>query len=102
MKTERMIAALTLGIFLSFAGQAAADYSFTTLDPPGSIRTETQGINSCGDIVGFYEDATHIVHGFLLRDPNASCCTSTKYREAQKRVADWCQGSEFEREYTFF
>ena len=55
-----------LGLFLGVTGRAKADYTFTRLDPPGSIRTETQGINSCGEIVGFYEDAEHIVHGFLL------------------------------------
>ncbi len=55
-----------LGLCVGVTGQAKAGYTFTTLDPPGSIRTEAQGINSCGEIVGFYEDAEHIVHGFLL------------------------------------
>ena len=57
----------SVGLCLSTGGQAKADYTFRyPIDPPGSIRTETQGINTRGDIVGFYEDADHIVHGFLL------------------------------------
>src|SRR5260370_6328131 len=55
-----------LVLFLGVTGQAKADYLFATLDPVGSIRTEAQGINPNGDIVGLYEDAKHNDHGFLL------------------------------------
>ncbi len=43
-----------LGLFLGVTGQAKANYTFTTLDPPGSISifTEAEGINSGGEIVG--------------------------------------------------
>ncbi len=38
----------------------------TTIDAPGSTFTEPLGINSRGDIVGFYYDSSFIAHGFLL------------------------------------
>jgi len=39
---------------------------FTSVDIPGAIETVVFGINSAGDIVGLYVDAT-TGHGFLLR-----------------------------------
>ncbi len=65
MMTRLLLGMAALVLFLGVTGQAKADYLFTTLDPVGSIRTEAQGINTNGDIVGFYEDAKHNVHGFL-------------------------------------
>jgi probable HAF family extracellular repeat protein len=46
----------------------AADYHFTKIDVPDSGLTEARGINARGDIVGGYEDAEHVRHGFLLRN----------------------------------
>ncbi len=45
----------------------AADYRFTKIDVPHSILTDARGINARGDIVGRYEDADGVSHGFLLR-----------------------------------
>ncbi len=39
---------------------------FTTIDPPGSVWTLASGINSEGEIVGFFVDANGMNHGFLL------------------------------------
>jgi hypothetical protein len=38
---------------------------FTTLDYPGSVRTEPRGINDLGEIVGDYTDSSGVVHGFV-------------------------------------
>src|SRR5207245_7320496 len=35
-------------------------------DVPGAITTEAFGINTAGDIVGFYVDTNFIFHGFLF------------------------------------
>src|SRR5215813_5269867 len=40
-------------------------YTYETIDPPGSIYTAAEGINSKGQIVGFYQDSNRIEHGFL-------------------------------------
>src|SRR2546426_5800674 len=55
---------------LSFALGATSNIfgecsSFTTIDFPGAISTQTWGINARGDIVGFYVSAG-VTHGFLL------------------------------------
>lgn len=41
-------------------------YSFTTIDPPGSVATFLFGINSRGDIVGQASDAAGASQAFLL------------------------------------
>jgi uncharacterized membrane protein len=46
---------------------SAADYRFVKIDFPKSVSTDARGINARGDIVGSYEDADGISHGFLLR-----------------------------------
>jgi hypothetical protein len=46
----------------------AADGTVTTVDVPGSPYTQLMGINSRGDIVGFYQDpADAVLKGFVLR-----------------------------------
>jgi probable HAF family extracellular repeat protein len=44
----------------------AVALTFTTIDVPGAIFTQVQGINAAGQIVGVYEDRSFISHGFLL------------------------------------
>ena len=74
----------------------AASYTFTTFDVPGSFTTAADGINTAGQIVGFFNAATE-THGFLTADgatvttidvpgnsrstdtrigPNIVCCTN--------------------------
>jgi uncharacterized membrane protein len=55
-----------------FSSVHAKTQSFTTINVPGAIATEANGINVQGDIVGFYYSATGDIlntvrfHGFLL------------------------------------
>jgi len=56
-----------LGMFL-FGGIETAlanVYSFTTIDVPGSSGTGANGINSLGQIVGSFLDASGLVRGFV-------------------------------------
>lgn len=39
---------------------------FTSIDFPGAVLTVAQGINAGGQVVGWYHDAAHISHGFLM------------------------------------
>jgi uncharacterized membrane protein len=51
----------------NFHGFVLSDGEFTRIDVPGHIGTGATGINSRGDIVGYYDaDATHFL-GFLRR-----------------------------------
>jgi hypothetical protein len=43
----------------------AANGTFTTFDPLGSIDTQPFSINAGGAITGFYIDASFVFHGFL-------------------------------------
>ncbi|HLJ48842.1 MAG TPA: hypothetical protein VKU01_22650 [Bryobacteraceae bacterium] len=52
-------------IFLS-ASAAAADNRLTLIDYPGAGSTQAWGINSRGDIVGYYTGSDNNTHGFLL------------------------------------
>jgi probable HAF family extracellular repeat protein len=45
--------------------RAAGTLAFTTVDVPGAVLTNAQGINLQGDIVGTYNDASGQQHGFL-------------------------------------
>ena len=45
----------------------AAQGTFTTIDVPGAVRTVANGINARGDIVGRYDSADGLRHGYLLR-----------------------------------
>lgn len=69
-----------LVLFLGVTGQAKAQYSFTTFDPPGSTSTNPLGggINDAGWIVGSYDDVNG-THGYLLRDGKY---TPLDFREA--------------------
>ena len=40
--------------------------TFTQIDVPGATCTQTVGISTAGDIVGFFHDAGDVIHGFLL------------------------------------
>jgi probable HAF family extracellular repeat protein len=39
---------------------------FTMINVPGSVGTETRGINDHGEIVGFWMDAEGMIHGYLF------------------------------------
>jgi hypothetical protein len=58
--------------FLSVIGTPgrliAAEYALSSIDVPGAVRTQPQGINDSGSIVGLYRSNDGVAHGFLLRD----------------------------------
>ena len=62
MRAIKMVLSATL---MSAAAFAVAD-TYTSIDVPGAISTDPSGINSSGEIVGTYTDASNIVHGFRL------------------------------------
>jgi len=65
---KKMLAALTLGLFLAGVpglARAAASFTFTTIDVPGSTGTDANG-NSTHAIAGDFTDAGGITHGFVL------------------------------------
>lgn len=43
----------------------AATGTVTSFEPTGSTATEPWGINTAGAIVGYWVDASSVVHGFL-------------------------------------
>ena len=53
-----------VGIFCTYA--AGADNRFTSIDYPNATGTQAWGINSRGDIIGYYTGADNNSHGFLL------------------------------------
>jgi hypothetical protein len=59
-----IVAAFVCAIWTTVAG-AGQVLVFTTVDFPGSILTNAQGINASGDIVGFYTDSGGRQHGFV-------------------------------------
>jgi len=48
--------------------------TYTTFDPPGSVLTAVLGINSLGDVTGYYGDSSGLYHGFL-RTANGTITT---------------------------
>jgi probable HAF family extracellular repeat protein len=60
----------TVGIFCTCA--AGADNRFTSIDYPNATGTQAWGINSRGDIVGYYTGADTNTHGFLLNGTHYS------------------------------
>jgi uncharacterized membrane protein len=66
----RVIGAVAVGVICATAFfvpvRAAGTFSYTTIDVPGATLTNAQGINHQGDIVGAYNDAAGVQHGYLL------------------------------------
>ena len=46
------------------------DINYSTIDFPGSTETVCQGVNTLGEIVGYYLDTNGLQHGFLLTGGN--------------------------------
>ena len=63
----RPIPILALAALTSAAPVALAD-TYTTIDFPGAVGTDPNGINSAGVIVGDYIDHAGAAHGFQLVD----------------------------------
>src|SRR5271169_514439 len=76
MKTWLRLIGMTFVAAFMVTGPAyagATGKQFVTFDPPGSVATIPIGINSSGEIVGFYAD-TNGTHGFL-RAPDGTFAT---------------------------
>ena len=67
MRGFRTIAAIALCTGLAGVVSSGSERQlvFTTLEVPGAVLTNAQGINARGDVVGFYVDAAGLNHGFL-------------------------------------
>jgi probable HAF family extracellular repeat protein len=64
---RRQIYLLAFSIALGTASNAfGQNPTFTQIDYPGATSTQSWGINSRGDIVGYYVNADKSTHGFLL------------------------------------
>ena len=63
----RTMQVFTLAALMSVATAALAD-TYTTIDFPGAITTDPNGINSSSEIVGSYADSTGAGHGFHFKD----------------------------------
>jgi probable HAF family extracellular repeat protein len=60
------VAVLCLVTLTSSGAAAGLSLAFITIDFPGAISTNAQGINAQGEIVGGYTDTAGRSHGFLL------------------------------------
>ena len=56
----------TWSLLLLCSCAAGADSGFTLIDYPGASSTQAWGINSRGDIPGYYTGADNNTHGFLM------------------------------------
>jgi probable HAF family extracellular repeat protein len=66
MRDARFVAAIAcfLGAGLVAPSGSELQLVFSSLEVPGAVLTNAQGINARGDIVGFYTDSAGLNHGF--------------------------------------
>lgn len=65
----KLLRALAASAILMVAPLAlAVPNRFETIDYPGATKTFVYGINPAGDMVGAWDDAAGVEHGFLLHD----------------------------------
>jgi hypothetical protein len=72
MRRSLLPAVLSLSILLSALASHTASYTFTTINAPNAIDTEATGINTRGQIVGYYAEDTEtpppsLLMGFCMR-----------------------------------
>jgi uncharacterized membrane protein len=67
MNLRRMIGSLVV-VVIAFApvSLAQAGGTYITIDFPGANSTVAEGIDTAGDIVGYFLDSGNLTHGFLL------------------------------------
>jgi len=68
MRKNWLLCILILGAvaLLANARVPGPSFRFTSIDFPGAVLTQPQGINPGGEIVGLYKDTAGKQHGFLL------------------------------------
>ena len=59
-------------LVLAGAARTSPSFQFTSIDFPGAVLTNVQGINPGGEMVGFYRDTAGKQHGFSLSGANFS------------------------------
>jgi hypothetical protein len=64
------LCAIGLGLLLAAAAKTNPAFHYTSIDFPGAVLTNAQGINPGGEIVGFYQDTAGHQHGFWLAGGN--------------------------------
>ena len=69
---RRDLAAVLLlaGSLLSYVNAAAQSgpYNFVNIDYPGALFSAPNGVNNSGEIVGYWEDASGNIHGYLYHN----------------------------------
>lgn len=98
----RLMKTLALLLWLS-SWSLAGDYRFLRIEFPGAIDTVANTINARGDIVGFYDGADGVQHGFLLRrgtfttiDYPGAPGTVVRSINARGDIVGWFFDSNFE------
>src|SRR5262249_38365274 len=61
-----ILSVVAFSAMLGLGPAASEEPTFTTIDFPGAVLTQTFDINAGGDIVGRYNDTAGKSHGFLL------------------------------------
>lgn len=64
LRSSILIVAIVVAALTRVAAQAAL--VFSSIDFPGAVFTNAQGINAGGEVVGFYVDTGDRTHGFVL------------------------------------
>jgi hypothetical protein len=67
-KPSNSLAALAFGLLLSVPGLAQAQYRFSKIDVPGATRTAANGNNTLEIVVGEFDDANGLTHGFVWKE----------------------------------
>jgi probable HAF family extracellular repeat protein len=57
---------LTFMVVATAAAAPTITFKFTSVSVPNAISTVAEGVNNAGVIVGFYQDSTGKLHGFML------------------------------------
>ena len=84
---RRIFFSLAVSALVLSAGAAlATNYHLTSIDYPGATSTKGYSINASGQVVGRYNDAGSIAHGFLF---TGGACTSIDYPGATTTEAYW-------------
>jgi uncharacterized membrane protein len=53
-------------VLIAFVPLALAQGKYTQIDVPGAYSTQCDGVDSAGNVVGFFEDSNQNTHGYLL------------------------------------
>jgi hypothetical protein len=78
--TFRKVALSLAVLLLAIAPLALGQGTYTQIDYPGAAGTLAYGIDTAGDISGYYVDAKDVYHGFFLSD---GVYTTIDYPDAQ-------------------